>query len=71
MAKQQKTQQYVFKINSTLLRKNNWDLTLPINRARKTPGVVVALADSQILTWINQINGTTDYDEKAKSIKKK
>lgn len=70
MAKQQKTQQYVFKINSTLLRKNNWDLTLPINRARKTPGVVVALADSQILTWINQINGTTDYDEKAKLIKK-
>ena len=70
MAKQKTTQQFVFKINSTLLVKNNWDLTLPLERARKVPGLVVSLADSQILTWINQLNGTTDYDSKAKDIKK-
>ena len=33
-------------------------------------GVVVALADSQILSWINEINGTQDYDIKAKEVKK-
>ncbi len=33
-------------------------------------GVVVALADSQILSWINEINGTQDYDAKAKEVKK-
>lgn len=70
MAKQKTTQQFVFKINSTLLAKNNWDLTLPLERARKVPGLVVSLADSQILTWINQINGTINYDNEAKSIKK-
>ena len=70
MAKQKKLQQYVFKINSTLLRKNNWDLTLPLNRARNTTGLVVALADSQILSWINELNGTEDYDIQAKEIKR-
>ena len=70
MAKQKKLQQYVFKINSTLLRKNDWNLTLPLNRARNTTGLVVALADSQILSWINELNGTEDYDIHAKEIKR-
>ena len=70
MAKQKKLQQYVFKINSTLLRKNDWNLTLPLNRARNTAGLVVALADSQILSWINELNGTEDYDIQAKEIKR-
>lgn len=33
-------------------------------------GVVVALADSQILSWINEINGTQDYDVKAREVKR-
>ena len=70
MAKQKKLQQYVFKINSTLLRKNDWNLELPLNRARNTTGLVVALADSQILSWINELNGTADYDIQAKEIKR-
>jgi hypothetical protein len=70
LAKQKKLQQYIFKINSTLLRKNNWDLSLPLNRARKTTGLVVALADSQILSWINELNGTEDYDIQAKEIQR-
>ena len=70
MSKQKKLQQYVFKINSTLLRKNDWNLTLPLNRARNTTGLVVALADSQILSWINELNGTEDYDLQAKEIKR-
>jgi hypothetical protein len=70
MAKQKATQQFVFKIHSTLLAKNNWNLTLPVERARKVPGLIVSLADSQILTWINQLNGTADYDARAKIIKK-
>ena len=70
MAKQQKLQQYIFKISSNLLAKNNWDLSLPLQRARLVPGLVVSLADSQILTWIHEINGTEDYDDRAKMIKK-
>lgn len=69
MAKQQKTQQYIYKINSSLLSKHKWNLTLPIKEARKIPGCVVSLSDSQILTWINELNGTSDKDKKAKEIK--
>ena len=70
LAKQQKTQQFCMKLNSSFLAKYNWDLTLPVEEARKTPGVIISLADSQILTWINELNGTEDFDDKAKAIKK-
>lgn len=70
MAKQQKTQQFCFKLHSSFLAKHNWDLTLPVENARRTPGVVVSLADSQILTWINELNGTENYDSIAQEIKK-
>lgn len=70
MSKQKKLQQYIYKIDSDLLEKKNWNLTLPIENARKIDGLIVALADSQILSWINELNGTQDYDEKAKTIKR-
>lgn len=70
MAKQQKTQQYCLKLHSSFLAKHNWDLTIPIEQARQTSGVVVSLADSQILTWINELNATENYDLIAREIKK-
>lgn len=70
MAKQQKTQQYCLKLHSSFLASHNWDLTIKMEDARKSSGTVISLADSQILTWINEINGTEDYDERAKKIKK-
>lgn len=68
LAKHQKTQQFCLKLHSSFLARHNWDLTLPIDEARRTPGVVVALADSQILTWINELNGTENYDQLAKDV---
>lgn len=68
--KQQKQQMFIFKLNSSLLELNMYDLTFPLNKARRTSNAVVALADSQILTWINEINGTQDFDTQAKRIKK-
>lgn len=70
MSKQKKLQQYIYKIDSNLLEKKKWDLTLSVEDARKIEGIIVALADSQVLSWINELNGTQDYDEKAKIIKK-
>ena len=70
MPKQQKTQQFCLKLNSSFLAKHNWDLTISIDEARSTPGTVISLADSQILTWINELNGTENYDYEAKRIKK-
>jgi hypothetical protein len=70
MSKQQKLQQYIYKLDSSLLELKHWDLKLPLEQARKMNGVVVALADSQILSWINEINGTQDYDVKAREVKR-
>ena len=70
MSKQKKLQQYIYKIDSNLLEKKKWDLTLSVEDARKIDGIIVALADSQVLSWINELNGTQDYDAKAKNIKK-
>jgi len=68
--KQKKQQMFIFKLNSSLLELSGYNLTYPLNKARKTSNSVVSLADSQILTWINEINGTQDFDTIASSIKK-
>ena len=70
MSKAQKLQQYIYKLDSSLLELKHWDLNLPLEQARKMDGVVVALADSQILSWINEINQTQDYDVKAREVKR-
>jgi hypothetical protein len=68
--KQKRQQMFIFKLNSSLLELNDYNLTYPLSKARKTSNSVVSLADSQILTWINEINGTQDYDAVASGIKK-
>lgn len=70
LSKQKKLQQYIYKIDSNLLEKKKWNLTLSVEDARKVDGIIVALADSQILSWINELNGTQDYDERARVIKR-
>lgn len=70
MAKQQKTQQFCLKLHSDFLAQYNWDLTISLEDARKDTGMLISLADSQILTWINELNGTEDFDNAAKEIRK-
>lgn len=71
MAKQQKTQQYCLKLHSEFLAQYNWDLKISLDKARKDTGMLISLADSQILTWINELNGAENYDSVAKDIRKK
>lgn len=62
-------QKYIYKIHSSILRKERWNLTLPIEEARYNDEVV-SLASSQVLRWIDEMNGITDADEKAEEIKR-
>lgn len=68
ISKQLVCQKYIFKIHSSRLRKAKWDLDLPMNEARRNDEVI-SLADSQVLRWIDELNGITDADEQARSIK--
>lgn len=68
IAKQLTCQKYIYKIHSSRLRKEKWRLTLPIDEARRNDEVI-SLADSQVLRWIDELNGITDADTKARDIK--
>lgn len=68
IAKQLTCQKYIYKIHSSRLRKEKWKLTLPIDEARRNDEVI-SLADSQVLRWIDKLNGITDADSHAKDIK--
>lgn len=69
IVKQLVCQRYIYKIHSSRLRKAKWKLTLPIEEARRNDEVI-SLADSQILRWIDELNGMTDTDIQAQNIKK-
>lgn len=63
-----KYQRYIFKLRSGRLRRAGWKLTLPLSEARRNDEII-ALADSQILDWIDELNGDLDCEEKAIEIR--
>ena len=69
MAKSQKNQTFVLKINTGYLSKNNWHLTFKLNEIRKQPQLVVSLGSSQVLRWMPELTGRPDADIKASNIK--
>lgn len=69
MAKSQKNQTFVLKINTGYLSKNNWHLTFKLNEIRKQPQLVVSLGSSQVLRWMPELTGKPDADIKASQIK--
>ena len=61
------TQRLIYKVNSKQLRDANWNLQLPFDLAMNN-GEVVALADSTVLRWIDELNGIADADSQANEI---
>lgn len=68
ISKQLEQQRFIFKIHSARLRKSKWKLNLSIQEARKNQEVI-SMGSSQVLRWIDELNGVTDADEQAKNIK--
>ena len=50
------------------MRKAKWDLALPLTEARKN-NEVISLASSQILRWIDELNGLDNADAEARAIR--
>lgn len=62
----------IYKIESKILKRANWNLTLPLETAmRVCPETIVALSDSQCLRFIDEINGVRDLQEKVKALQYK
>lgn len=62
----------IYKIHSKRLKKNKWNLDLPLDIAmRDYANEIVSLSDSQVMRFIDEINGTHDRDKKIRAIKNK
>ncbi len=61
MSKHLTSQRYVYKIHSARLRRKQWKLNLSINTARENKELI-ALSESQILRWIDELNGIKDSE---------
>ena len=70
MAKSQKNQTFVLKINTGYLSKHNWDLHLELDKIRKDSQMVVSLGSSQVLRWLTQIQERQNDDITATNIKR-
>lgn len=69
MAKSQKNQTFVLKINTGYLSKNDWHLVFKLKEIRKQPQLVVSLGSSQVLRWMPELTGRPDVDLQASQIK--
>lgn len=63
-------QRLVFKLHSRRLKKAGWSLALTLKEARRN-GELVALADSALLRFIDEINGVENRTEQIRALKAK
>ena len=70
ISKQLVCQKYIYKIRSSRLRKERWNLSLSLEEARRNDEII-SLADSQMLRWIDDLNVVFDEDAQAQEIKSK
>lgn len=61
MSKHLTSQRYVYKIHSARLRRKKWKLQLSINEARENQELI-ALSESQIMRWIDELNKIDDTE---------
>lgn len=67
---QKSCHKFIYKLHSKQLRDAKWNLKLPLDVAlRDYSDCIVSLNDSQILRFIDELNGITDADSKAKELK--
>lgn len=62
-----RNQRYIFKVSSSHLRRCGWQLSMTIREGQKL-NQVVALGESQLLRWIDEINGIEDCENKINKI---
>lgn len=68
--KQKSCHKFIYKLHSKQLRDAKWNLKLPLDVAlRDYSDCIVSLNDSQLLRFIDELNGITDADQKAKELK--
>ena len=66
------TQKYIYKLHSKQLKQNKWNLDLPLDVALKEyPECIVTLNSSQVLRFIDKLNGIENIDESVREIRRR
>lgn len=61
----------IYKLESKQLKQAKWNLDLPLEEAIITqPRSVVSLSDSQVMRFIDEINGISDVNEQVRSVQR-
>ncbi len=63
-------QHFVFKLHTSRLKKAGWSLSLTVEQARRN-GELVALSDSTLLRFIDELNGTQNRSGRAAALREK
>ena len=63
-----RNQRYVLKLSSTRLNQSAWNLTLRLSDARKN-NEVVGIGESQLIRWLDELNGIENCEAKITEIK--
>ena len=63
-------QRKIFKLNSKFLKKNKWNLTMTPETARiEHPDMIVALGESQLLRWLDELTDKSNANWQIAAIK--
>lgn len=65
---QNELQRFIFKVHSSKIRKAGWNLQLALPMARMN-NEIISLAGSQMLRWIDELNGDGDWEDRARVIR--
>ena len=68
--KPSKPQKYIYKLNSTYLDMNNYDVDIMLDDAAKNSEIIISVGHSQLIKWIEDLTGTENNYLKAEEVRK-
>ena len=68
--KPSRPQKYIYKLNSTYLDMNGYDVNIELNDAAKNSEIIISVGHSQLIKWIEELTNTEDNYLKAEALRK-
>ena len=65
-----KPQKYIFKLNSTYLDMNNYNVHIELDDIARNSEIVISVGHSQLIKWIEELTGTENNYLKAEQVRK-
>ena len=65
-----KPQKYIFKLNSTYLDMNNYDVHIELDDIARNSEIIISVGHSQLIKWIEELTGTNNNYLRAEQVRK-